>query len=131
MTGESATIQQLVRGLANELPRSHCDERVGRRLAKRREELGLSHRQLAFAGCISSYLCRIEVGQRKPSLQNLLKLAVLLRISPKYLAFGQGSEALSMEMEDYIWQFLGVAEEDMPELEEKSWQVQLFVASLS
>jgi tetratricopeptide (TPR) repeat protein len=69
---------------------THVDDAaaVGRRLRAAREQAGLSQRALAFAGCSSGYISRIEDGQRIPSLQLLRELGRRLGVSADYLATG-------------------------------------------
>jgi transcriptional regulator with XRE-family HTH domain len=70
---------------------THVDDpaAVGLRLKAARERVGLSQRQLAFAGCTAAYLSRIEAGQRQPSLKVLRILAAKLETTPHYLETGE------------------------------------------
>ncbi len=70
--------------------RSHVDDAktFGRRLRELREQAGLSQRALAFPGCTSAYISRIESGERVPSLQVIHEFARRLRVSPVLLATG-------------------------------------------
>jgi tetratricopeptide (TPR) repeat protein len=61
---------------------------VGRRLKEARQAAGMSQRELAFAGCTAVYICRIERGDRVPSLQVLRELAQRVGVSESYLATG-------------------------------------------
>jgi tetratricopeptide (TPR) repeat protein len=72
----------------------HVDDpvSVGRRLKDARLAAGMSQRELAFQGCTAVYICRIERGDRVPSLQVLRELARRVGVSEEYLAMG--SEAL-------------------------------------
>jgi tetratricopeptide (TPR) repeat protein len=72
-------------------PSDHVDDpaAVGRRLREARERAGLSQRDLAFEGCTTAYISRIETGNRIPSLQILRELARRLGVSADYLATGQ------------------------------------------
>jgi transcriptional regulator with XRE-family HTH domain len=71
---------------------THVDDpvAVGQRLRAARTRAGLSLRQLAFPGCSVAYLSHIEAGRRTPSLQVLVELARRLRVSTRYLTFGEG-----------------------------------------
>src|SRR6186997_3034050 len=73
---------------------SHVDDAVaaGRRLKEARVAAGLSQRQLAFPGCSSAYLSRLEAGQRVASLQLLRKIAARLGVDEEYLATGIARE---------------------------------------
>jgi len=73
----------------------HVDEpaAVGRRLKEARQRAGLSQRELAFPGCTAVYICRIERGDRVPSLQVLRELARRLGVSEEYLATGEERRA--------------------------------------
>ena len=49
---------------------------------ERREELGMSQKELAEkAGISQSFLCYIEQGRSKPSIDTALKIAEVLNIS--------------------------------------------------
>jgi len=61
---------------------------VGQRIREARLNAGLSQRQLAFQGCTAVYICRIEQGQRVPSLQVLRELAHRLNVDEDWLALG-------------------------------------------
>ncbi len=69
---------------------SHVDDPVsaGRRLKEARIAAGLSQRQLAFPGCSSAYISRLEAGQRVASLQLLRKIAAKLAVDEEFLATG-------------------------------------------
>jgi transcriptional regulator with XRE-family HTH domain len=62
---------------------------VGRRLYEARLAAGLSQRAIAFPGCSSAYISRIERGERVPSLQVLRELARRTGVSEQMLAFGR------------------------------------------
>lgn len=68
----------------------HVDDpvSVGRRLKEARLAAGLSQRELAFPGCTAVYICRIERGDRVPSLQVLRELARRVGIEEDFLATG-------------------------------------------
>jgi tetratricopeptide (TPR) repeat protein len=72
----------------------HVDDpvSVGRRLKDARLATGMSQRELSFPGCTAVYICRIERGDRVPSLQVLRELARRVGVSEEYLAMG--SEAV-------------------------------------
>jgi transcriptional regulator with XRE-family HTH domain len=52
---------------------------VGRRIRKRRLEIGSSQRDLQTAGVTYAYISRIEAGDRTPSLSALIVMAEQLR----------------------------------------------------
>jgi tetratricopeptide (TPR) repeat protein len=68
----------------------HVDspQAVGRRLKDARLGAGMSQRELSFPGCTAVYICRIERGDRVPSLQLLRELARRLGVDEEYLATG-------------------------------------------
>ncbi|MBI4034661.1 helix-turn-helix transcriptional regulator [Candidatus Saccharibacteria bacterium] len=68
---------------------------VGSRLKAARLTAGISQRELAFAGCTAVYICRIEKGDRAPSLQVLRELARRLDVDDGYLAIGDEFYAFS------------------------------------
>ncbi len=61
---------------------------VGKRLRHARLAAGMSQRELAFPGCTAVYICRIERGDRVPSLQVLRELARRVRVDEQFLATG-------------------------------------------
>ena len=66
------------------LERSNIQEKGGDNLniKERREELDLSQKELAEkAGISQSFLCDIEQGRSKPSIDTALKIAEALNIS--------------------------------------------------
>lgn len=81
---------------------THVDDprAVGRRLREAREAAGISQRKLAFAGCTSAYISRIEAGQRIPSLQLIHEFARRLRVTPEWLATGVEGDVDEAELLD-------------------------------
>jgi tetratricopeptide (TPR) repeat protein len=77
-------------------PSTHVDDPklVGKRLRDAREKAGLSQGKLAFDGCTTAYISRIEAGTRIPSLQILTELAKRLYVSVDYLAQGRETGAV-------------------------------------
>jgi tetratricopeptide (TPR) repeat protein len=71
---------------------------VGIRLKESREKAGLSQRQLAFPGCSSAYISRIEAGTRTPSLQVLHLLGQRLDVTAEFLATGQTGSAYQEDL---------------------------------
>lgn len=73
----------------------HVDsaEAFGGRLRALRELRGLTQRDLAFPGCSAVYVCRIERGDRVPSLQLVVELAARLETTAEYLCRGDGASA--------------------------------------
>lgn len=69
----------------------HVSEGWGERLRQAREAAGLSQRELSFPGCTAVYICRIEKGQRVPSLQVAEHLAARLNCDPEWLCHGTGT----------------------------------------
>lgn len=72
---------------------------LGTRLQQARKQAGLTQRDLAFSGCSSGYISRIEAGERVPSLQILRELARRIGVSESFLRTGReatvaGSSAL-------------------------------------
>jgi tetratricopeptide (TPR) repeat protein len=82
--------------------RLHVDDPrlFGRRLRELREEQGVSQRALAFPGCSSAYISRIESGERVPSLQVVHEFARRLHVSPIYLATGVDEDEERSELLD-------------------------------
>jgi transcriptional regulator with XRE-family HTH domain len=69
-------------------PPTHVDDAgaLGARLRRLRKEQGLSLAKLAFQGCSTSYLCKVEAGDRVPSTPILAELARRLDVSIEELA---------------------------------------------
>jgi tetratricopeptide (TPR) repeat protein len=64
---------------------------LGARLREARRQAGMSQRALAFPGCTAVYICRIESGQRTPSLQVLRELAKRLGVREEFLLTGEAT----------------------------------------
>src|SRR5262245_21372331 len=69
-------------------PHVDSPEAVGARLKESRLAAGMSQRELSFPGCTAVYICRIERGDRVPSLQLLRELARRLGMEEDFLATG-------------------------------------------
>jgi transcriptional regulator with XRE-family HTH domain len=74
------------------IPHVDDPERVGRRLTAAREAARLSQREVAFPGCSSAYISRIERGERTPSLQVLRELAERCGVTESHLAWGRDAQ---------------------------------------
>jgi transcriptional regulator with XRE-family HTH domain len=66
---------------------------IGARIRTRRQELGLSQRELSEPGVSFAYVSRIEAGKRDPSVKALRKLAPKLGVSVHWLETGAASPA--------------------------------------
>ena len=59
---------------------------LGRNIRRHRNALGISQEELAFrAGMKRSYVSGIELGNRKPSIEALERLAIALGVDPRIL----------------------------------------------
>jgi tetratricopeptide (TPR) repeat protein len=78
----------------------HVDDpsAVGSRLKEARIAAGLSQRELSFPGCTAVYICRIERGDRVPSLQVLRELARRVGVEESYLATGSSQATESDQL---------------------------------
>jgi transcriptional regulator with XRE-family HTH domain len=65
------------------------DPKTGTRIARRRQELGLSQRDVATAHVSYAYISRIEAGTRTPSWATLIEIADKLETSALYLGAGR------------------------------------------
>jgi transcriptional regulator with XRE-family HTH domain len=63
-------------------------ETVGERVKQRRQELGLSQRDLSAQGITYAYISRIEANQRRPSVKALRLIAPKLGVSVHWLETG-------------------------------------------
>ena len=72
---------------------------VGTRLKEARLAAGLSQRELSFPGCTAVYICRIERGDRVPSLQVLRELARRVGVEENYLATGSAGADVDRALE--------------------------------
>lgn len=62
------------------------DEPIGRRVARFREEQGLSQSALAKAmGTSQSAISQIESGERNPSFETVREIARVLKLTPAHL----------------------------------------------
>lgn len=102
---------------------AHVDDAValGGRIRDTRTERGMSQRELSFPGCTAVYICRIERGDRVPSLQVIHELARRLHVSPEYIAWGSAggrapftidldAEAIDAHLRSQGWDDVGLAD---------------------
>lgn len=68
-------------------------ETVGQRIRRLRLAKGMSQRQLAGPGVGYAYVCRIERGDRNPSIRALRYIAGKLGVDPEYLESGEAIPA--------------------------------------
>ena len=66
---------------------------IGERIRQRRQELGLSQRELAADGVSYAYISRVEANQRRPSIRALRKLAPKLGVTVHWLETGKQDPA--------------------------------------
>jgi transcriptional regulator with XRE-family HTH domain len=71
-------------------------ESIGDRIRDRRRVLGLSQRDLEGCGITFSYISRIELGERTPSMKALRKLAPKLGVSVHWLETGEEDPAAEL-----------------------------------
>lgn len=65
-------------------------KKVGQRIRTRREALGLSREQLAeHVGRVPRFCADIERGQAGMSIETMLSIGSLLKLSPNEILFGQ------------------------------------------
>jgi transcriptional regulator with XRE-family HTH domain len=85
-TSISARLPKL--GGAVKQPKCMASE-IGGRIRARRDELGLSQRELAEPGISYAYISRIESGLRTPSMKALRKIAPKLQTTVAWLETGK------------------------------------------
>lgn len=66
---------------------------IGERIRQRRQELGLSQRELASEGVSYAYISRLEANERQPSTKALRKLAPKLDVTVHWLETGEPDPA--------------------------------------
>lgn len=88
-------------------------ETFGERLLRLRRERELTQRELAGTGVSVSYICRLEAGERNPSVKAIRELAARLGVSAGYLETGmRDPEEVEAELGDAELELrLGSAEE--------------------
>src|SRR3954453_12862026 len=63
-------------------------ETIGERIRRLRSDAGLSQRAIAGPGVSAAYICRIEKGERTPSMKALRVMAKNLGVTAEYLETG-------------------------------------------
>lgn len=89
-------------------------ETVGQIIRAKRESLGLLLRQVAsYLDIDQAILSKIERNERKPTKQNIIKLAEILKLDEEYLLVQFISERIAEEIaeEDCASEVLKVAEQ--------------------
>ena len=90
----------------------------GERLAKIREDTGLSQSALArLVGTSQSGISQIEAGERNPTYAMIRQLADALRVTPGYLLGGE-VESLTPEEEAHFRHFRSLPDDAREELKE-------------
>lgn len=75
-------------------------EAVGKRIRRLRRARGLSQRDLSGHGVSSSYISRVETGERMPSMKALRLIAPKLGVSSEYLESGVEAYELESRVSD-------------------------------
>lgn len=101
------------KALGMALPRYFCDGQAGLRILQRRKQLKISRRALAGACHDVSYndLREIEDSVRRPTLDELFRLAPVLLASEIYLAWGRKGIDPGARETRYLLLFSGIEEE--------------------
>lgn len=74
-------------------------EEIGKRIYKKRKEMGLTQEELAFrSGLSQSFLTCIERGEKGPGFDSIIRISSALKTSTDYLLLG----VISQEESDYI-----------------------------
>lgn len=113
---QTVDLARIVKELGKALPKSYHDDQLGPRIRKRRRELGLLQHELAFRGCSTGNLSRIERGEYSPAFDLVLKLCLMLDLNPRYLCWGRGAKQLQPERQRYILEFLGLPDRELQAL---------------
>ena len=73
---------------------------IGRRVRRRREELGFTREQLAEQVDLSAnFFAEIELGRKNMSAKSLYKVAKVLNLSADYILFGEEGRVNHTELE--------------------------------
>lgn len=76
---------------------------VGRRMAKRRKELGLKQYQVCEMIDVNyKYISNLETGRSAPSLEVLMDICKALKTTPNYLLVGTDAETTTDSLSDKI-----------------------------
>lgn len=73
-------------------------KRFGQRIKKLRVNKGLTQERMADELAITaSYLAKMEIGARSPSIDSIIQLAAYFGVSLDYLVFGYEPKEISIE----------------------------------
>ena len=76
---------------------------IGKRIAKRRKELGLKQRQVNEQAELSDkYLSNIETARSIPSIEVLMKICNVLKVTPDYILLGSVNINNEEDMDNII-----------------------------
>ena len=76
---------------------------IGRRIRKRREDLGLTREQLAEQCDLSlNFFAEIETGRNNMSVKSLYKVATALNLSADFILFGEEHTANKTKIENML-----------------------------
>ena len=74
------------------------EKKFGQRIKKLRVNKGLTQERMADELAITvSYLAKLEIGTRTPSLDSIIQLAVYFDVSLDYLVLGSEPKEISIE----------------------------------
>ena len=74
------------------------EKRFGQRIKKLRVNKGLTQERMADEFAITvSYLAKLEIGTRTPSIDSIIQLAAYFGVSLDYLVLGCNSKEISLE----------------------------------
>ena len=74
------------------------EKRFGQRIKKLRVNKGLTQEHMADELAITvSYLAKLEIGARTPSIDSIIQLAAYFGVSLDYLVLGCNSKEISLE----------------------------------
>jgi transcriptional regulator with XRE-family HTH domain len=76
---------------------------IGRRVRRRREELGFTREQLAeICDLSTNFFAGIELGKKNMSAKSLYMVAKALNLSADFILFGEGAEAEKTNLEKML-----------------------------
>lgn len=89
-------------------------KKLGQRIREYRIKINMTQEALAEAASVSAvYISQIETGNRKPSLETVFKISIILNVSMDYLIKDSVIESSNGRMDELIALLKGRPEEEI------------------